>query len=832
MKKLIQLLFLCLCFVALPAFSQQDTIVRKLENFVLNVNTFNYLFPQEKVYLHFDNTGYYLGEKIWFKAYVVFGEQNLYTEMSRVLYVELLSPEGDIVETQKLKIEDGQCSGSFLLKDDFFGGFYEVRAYTKVMLNFGKETVFSRVFPVFDKPSKEGEYGKLSMNFRAHSQKIPFKREDPEEKLKDINLSFFPEGGQLVKGVSSRVAFKATNDKGMGISVKGVLYNKEKEDIASFVSYHDGMGFFEFTPDEGQYMVRINYEGKERSFKMPQAESLGYVMRVDNLRDDYMYIQLLGIPDSSPEKLGLSFACRGKIYAFEAISLDETGKCMLKMPKINLPAGVNQLTLFNAEGRIYAERLAFINHSAERLSVTQTQNKKSYQPFEKVEMGFSVNDKMGNPVKTSFSLSVRDYSSEIGVWQENIETNLLLSSDLKGFINDAEYYFGPDDRQHRLAADLLMMVQGWRRYSWEVMAGVKKMDFPHKIEKGIVIDGQVLSVFKKKGKKNLEVTMWMYSEGGESQQGICPTDDEGRFNFLPKDFYGTWDLSLQTKEKGKRKENRILLNRLFAPDARAYTAFDTRVLEREETISQPEVKEESVPAMTEEDTLDLHKIIVNTHLLPLATIKEKRPWDMKNEGLRFANIVYDVRKEVSDLEDQGKDYVNDYKEFLVQKNKYFTLTYGSSGYGDLKYKNRPVNVLINNRTPFYLEQIYLSDIESIIISESPTAATLYGGESGSVVVYLYTYKKGQGRESPRGIRQTKLQGFATLQEFYNPDYTGGVLPDEKDYRRTLYWNPDVKTDATGKVSVIFYNNSSCQKMTISAEGLTKQGIPVVYNSNN
>ena len=145
-KQFYTLLFLLLAtFAALRAQSPLDTLA-------MRAIMVNQLFPQERVYLHFDNTAYYLGETMWFKAYVTSGLADEEKPQSRVLYVELCAPEGYVVETKKYKLdENGRCNGEFELKPSLLSGYYEVRAYTRYMLNWGDEAVFSRVFPVYDK---------------------------------------------------------------------------------------------------------------------------------------------------------------------------------------------------------------------------------------------------------------------------------------------------------------------------------------------------------------------------------------------------------------------------------------------------------------------------------------------------------------------------------------------------------------------------------------------------------------------------------------------------------------------------------------------------------
>ena len=173
-----------------------QTPADSLARFVKGINAFNQLYPQEKVYLHFDNAGYFMGETMWFKAYVMNSTTLEATDMSRVLYVELLTPEGRILTSQKLKIEDGQAHGHLPLTEVLHAGFYEVRAYTRMMLNWDKGLMFSRVFPIFDAPQEEGEgmYTTPTITRFPHSQRTPYKR-DKQADTDRLNLTFFPEGG-------------------------------------------------------------------------------------------------------------------------------------------------------------------------------------------------------------------------------------------------------------------------------------------------------------------------------------------------------------------------------------------------------------------------------------------------------------------------------------------------------------------------------------------------------------------------------------------------------------------------------------------------------------
>lgn len=859
---LIKTLILLVIFVShVNAKTQQDSVSAKLSVFVKNINTFNQLYPQEKVYLHFDNTGYYLGETIWFKAYVVVAENNQPTILSRVLYVELLAPNGEILETKKLKIEHGQCHGEFFLKPERYGGFYEVRAYTNLMLNW-EGTVFSRVFPVFDSPQKEGDYTKQTFTERPRSQQSVFKRETAE-KRENINMDFFPEGGNLVAGSTSRVAFKITDNEGRSVEANGTIRNEQKEIITSFASVHNGMGYFVFTPEaKAQYTASINYNNKEYTFKIPDFSG-NYTIAVDNLRPDFLFIQIQRDKNYLGEPIGISVACRGKVYIFETSDMVSQNECLLKIPKSALPTGVNQITAFTSKGEIVAERLVFIDHHDQQIPITIKQDKAVYEPFEKIGLEFQLQNQVNHPISAIFSLSVTDAETSSFTTSNSMFSELLLTSDLKGYIENPDFYFESNDIQHQSALDLLMMTQGWRRYSWKQMAGVEPFELKYYIEKGIVIDGQVLSSFREKKKENMEITMWAYSDNGFSQKGRCITDKEGRFNFLLDDFTGEWKLGLQTKENDKRKENRILLNRWFAPSAKSYSVYET-TLASDSPIVKNFSNEPEISQVGEAKDDSIH-----SNLLQEVTI---------TEHLKKTNITtqYEVGAEVDKLRDSGKSYTGNILQFLSNIDPLFNYEirpvfmftppksekdpplylydpgyrkrlvenmdiilcnydeYDENGkplrtyFYDIRYKGKPATIIINNRNfnEGEVETIDIDQIKEISISQKQGIDAPYnsqGGSSGTLITF-HTYEDNRMNGSPKGIRMTTLQGYSNVREFYSPDYSHGVLPDEKDYRRTLYWNPDVNTDENGKATVSFYNNSCCRKIDISAEGITKEGI--------
>ena len=811
--------------------SQVDSSILAMADWVKAYNRFGKYNPQEKVYLHFDNTGYYLGETMWFAAYVVTAPQLRPTEMRRVLYVELLTPEGRIVETKKLKIEGGRCHGEFTLTSPLLvAGFYEVRAYTRVMLNW-EDSYYTRVFPVFDRPEEAGQYG-MKITRYPRSQRVPEERAAAPD-YKSLNLSFYPEGGELVEGIPGRVAFKAVDDEGRSVAVSGTVYDSEGDPVATLETQHCGMGSFTLIPGAEPCRAEVTCHGKTYRYTLPEAKAAGYTLGVDNSRRDSLHIKIRRSRGIEGGWVGLTVSCRGIAHAFEVADLRGREEAELHLSKADFPAGVQQITLFTPEGEVLGERLAYHQRDDQQLHITVDGQKSSYRPYEKISLPLHVTDAEGSPVSTTLSVSVRDAGTEIPThYAGTLSANLLLESDVKGYIEDIGYYFEADDAEHRAALDLLLLVQGWRRYEWRQQAGVEPFEPAHRVEEGIMVQGQVLD-YKITGSEpipNSEVSVWIYSEYGTSHNTML-TDSAGRFAFLCKDDMTGWvDLVLRTRSadsKGRMKNRSYLveLDRTFSPQGRTYYHEEITLAPSQTGI----IYEEIIDADTDIDTSDEHfdeqlSDSIKVHQLSEVVVKAKR------EYYGFPQIVYDVSRENDKLIDCGeyRDMPDDIQEFLVRVNPLFRF----SSNGTLWYKGKAVSFMPR---PMGRPYSSINDIDSMEILENyiPIEALKYWeGEmldfSRFVYVVLHIKLPTEQQREKKGYRRTSLQGYSVARQFFEVDYGKGHLPDEADYRRTLYWNPALATDSLGRAYIDFYNNSCATRLRVNAETLTPDGVPGVY----
>jgi len=848
MKKcylLITSFFLILFLMVQPVSAQDSTAIQKIKSFSGHFVAFSKSYPQEKVYLHFDNTSYYLGESIWFKAYTVRADRNSLSNISKILYVELLNAEGYVLETKKLKLENGACHGDFKLNTTNYGGFYEVRAYTRYMLNFGTAACFSRIFPVYDQPKYAGDY-KTRITDRLNSQSIPNKRPDEPQKKEQLNLDFFPEGGNLVQQVTSKVAFKATNQHGEDAVITGSVFNDKNEKVLDINTDYQGMGSLEFSPDAGQYYARVTSNGLESRFNLPMALPTGYVLKVDNSTDQNLDVLIRKNTVTTSEPLGLSVSSRGVLYVFREINAQTENTMAFSIAKKLLPDGVAQITLYNASGNILAERLAFI-HQQSPLKISVSQDKQAYQPFEEVKMDFLLADPQNKPVEATFSLSVRDGStSSNNPYSNNLLTDLLLSSEIKGYIENPGVYFQVNDIAHQRALDLLLLTQGWTRYSWKQMAGITPFALKEPVEKQQVIDGNIASLMIKRKLKNVDVSMILLTDS-TSQQGTCKTDSVGNFNFGLIDFNGNAKLILESKVNNKRKATRFMLNRQFMPEPQPYTAAalnmnpDFKILKKTLTTSGNDTT--YIYAPKDQKNLSMSE---QEHLLKTVTVKENR-LPLK------VSLKYDVVKEMDKIEDTGEWQPSDIYGFLNKTNKYVKTIPLPDGGTKITYKGKSIRFVFGNSNFFANEgdddisrsgsngsgmkgknmnrfrggPLLIDDIESVtIIEDYGTIVSLLHGKVGDVtntVVALVIQKKNYHRD-PNGIRNTTFPGYSYTREFFSPRYNQYKVSGEKDYRRTLYWNPDVKTDKEGRARVMFDNNSTCKEMSVSAETITDNGV--------
>ena len=846
MRRLLHILFLTFAVSSLHAQSEETN---RILSYIQKAMNFNKVVPQEKVYLHFDNMGYFENETLWFKAYVTRTDNGHPSDLSKVLYVELLNPTGDVLQTLKYPIDSlGQSHGEMKLDTILGSGLYEVRAYTRYMTNWGTNAVFSRVIPIFKKPKTEGDYSDLTIATIPYHNRLPNRREPldslyvraagegiyTDDLMKTISVQFYPEGGDLIVGKKCRVAMLAVDDNGHPYEGEGFVMNGAGDVLTSVKTDTLGRGVFELVPDTGKltFQMRNLKKSTRRSvqyFTLPEAKREGCTLSVDAVSEQ-MLATLQCSDGICGSMLGYVIMHNGNIYRCDTLTASPLME--IELDRQAMPEGVNQMTVFDSRGAIMAERLFFLCPKPDKGdSIRVTAITQRLKPCGKVEL------ELQTKPNANLSFSAMDAKTMTNGKQGNMKTWMLLSSEVRGYIHNVDYYFEADDEAHRRNADLLMLTQGWRRYDWRLMSERYTFRKAQPIEDQFYLNGQLKVYRKHNPVSNVRMYVSLYNEKGQSLIGNAVTDAEGNYAFKMPFLDGEWKMCIYTtrdiKKKDKAKEKRktyyVGIDRQFSPNPRYLTPSETTILHPlapnafvKKPFEELEEEDEFIP-ITEKD-----------YVLQNVTVKAKRKyftndnWRFKNEeyGKQYASLYYNADRELDKILDRGEPapYIHD---FILQKLKDRLGKYNYIPRDTKAFTSERIFYVIDNNDRSVSSPVYLDEVKSIYIvfneMISPTienAWTFIDTPKLNIIVYLYCHHLFSS-ESNKGLRRTYFQGFNQASTFKTEDYS--VIPPMADFRRTIWWQPDITIDAEGKAKVEFFNNSTCEEMYISVEGMTQDG---------
>ena len=461
----------------------------KLGNMTNRLVKIGQIIPQEKVFVHMDNTCYFLGDTLWFSAYLRRTNDDKPSDVSGILYVELLNQDGYVVKRNMVEMANGRGHGNFVIDKDWYSGFYELRAYTRWQLNWGAferkhsvdsqdwffneelehkfftdyDKLYSRVFPVYDAPIQAGSYNK-KITPRAMARSF---KKDPDKN--ELQLRLYPEGGEMIKGVPCRVAFEAAYTSGE--YVDGTISIQEGKKTRRLAHTDNrGRGVFTFTPTDSkspEFLFTATDKNKKGTAKasIKNISADGVVLSVEQ-SDSLWNICVTKAGELKSDTLGITIMHDARVRAMYELTDSVT---RIALNNDDLETGVNQATVFDAQGRKLADRLFFVTRpDMNKANISISGVKDIYKPYEKVDIEVQ-SDKS---IKTGVvSLAIRDNQySDVLFDNGDMFTEMLLASEIKGFVPNPSWYFEKDDYEHRHALDLLMMTQGWRRFNWRQMA--------------------------------------------------------------------------------------------------------------------------------------------------------------------------------------------------------------------------------------------------------------------------------------------------------------------------------------------------------------------------
>ena len=888
MKRNLLILFVALfALFGLSAFTIDDdpfaALLKKLEEFTKK-------YPQEKVYLHLDKPYYAIGDNIWFKAYVVDSRTSEPSNISNILYVELINEKDSIKKQLKLPMQSGITWGDFKLTDTLTEGNYRLRAYTQWMRNAGPDFFFDKTIKIgnswankvftkannvlstenntqkvsstiqfSDKDNKpyaacEVSYevqlsarsiakgkaitnsnGEITIGY-ANTQPNLYKSgriiatitlPNKQRIIKsipikttsnDVDVQFFPEGGGLVEGLPSKIAIKSVNANGNGENVKGVVVDNDGIELLKFETTYLGMGSLILNPIAGKtYMAKVTLpDGTQKSISLPKAASSGYVMAVNNLDTGKMAIKVMMTADLVDKgELKLVAQHNGVVYFTTKLP---TAKQLVSIsaPKAEFPSGIVQLTLFTPDNQPVCERLAFVNNPSDKIDIIGQNLQTSYGKRGNVDFNFNATH-ASKPVRGSFSVSVTNATAVIPDPdnESNILTRLLLTSDLTGYVEKPNHYFLNNDLKTRTELDNLLLTQGWRKISWKAISNDQLPTITYQPEKSMKISGTIT----KGGKPVPNGKVSLFSSSGGLFAVDTLSDANGKFSFDDISFGENTKFVVQARTNKDNKNVQIDLD--VAPGQIVTANKNTGDIEVNVNESLTAYLTESNRYFDEQSKKGL---LERTIMLDEVKIVEKKNPAPNSANLNGAGHADQVFTE--------KDLQNAFSlsQFLQGRIAGVTINQGKA------YSMRSMG--LNGRAPmaivldgmnmgddFDLDQIVVQDVESVEVLKSIGNTAIYGMGGGNGVLVITSKRGGATSEYNRyspGIVTYAPKGFHTIREFYSPKYD--TKPDPKpDLRTTVYWNPQVVSDVSGKANINYFNTDQAGTFRIVIEGIDAEG---------
>lgn len=757
----------------------------------------------EKVYLHVDRELYAPGDDIWFKSYLVSGINNKLIPGYKNIYVQLISESGEVVYNKLLLSRDGTVKGDFQLSESLADGVYTIRAHSKYQKNFGEESYFHKKIVV-----------------AASKNSLELSGDIPDEKPSKIDIAFLPEGGNFVLNAINHVAFKAIDETGKGISVKGKVVDEDGNEVVSFKTSYKGMGKFIMMPQEEKNYFALVEDYPEFNYQFEPAKAEGICL---NYKPDgnYMLFTLTrNLKTNYTQSFLLKASHKGIELFSSQITMNEFQHAQ-RLYKGLFPLGISKVTLFDDNGNKMAERMVFVQNENEKTLQLQL-TKNDYKTREKVEIDVTSLLSQTDTISAKLSVSVvnENYFSASGN-NQTIESYLLLDSELKGSIESPASCFV--DEQNILAEDkldLIMMINGWRSYFWDDLEKYRGVELPDWADFGLAIKGNVTKLWGGKPVEEGKVVMGPFSSSFLFEE--TRTDSYGNFSFdrLYLKDSALIMINAETKKGSNKTELKI------EPQIK----FESYVSAESLKNSCPDIM---IPLQFYRDNyyrqLREREFKIKTGILldDITTIGQK----VTGDGHFRLYSEPDMSLKITE-EDQQYFSVLDY---LEMKSLPGIIVSGE----EIRIRGAMRNplLLVDGLDTDWTAVINtpIGDIDKIEILKSGFASATFGSRGGDGVISILT-KMGKGEWENNWERiihgriTPRVRGFQQPKEFYSPKYSYENINDGRpDYRPTLFWNPELAIE-NGQAKIEFFTSDNLARYHVIVEGISKNG-KICYASN-
>jgi len=858
-----------------------DSVVKNMDKQLL-------VFPHEKIYLHTDKPYYIAGEKIFFRAFLLDALSNKAAEQSHFVYIELINPADSVVKRVKIRPDEEKLFyGAISLPEELPQGNYKIRAYTQYMRNQGESAFFSKYVlisdhqslsiqvktdfqftsdgkinanlqfinaktketirpqlvtlrlnqdPVFTRtPDKEGWIRvKLNVpkNATTHALYVELTKENRVYKRYiripypegDFDVSFYPEGGHLISGQLSIVAFKALHNSGSSLYITGEVMDSKGNIVTEFKTFYDGMGDFLIRPLAGEHYQVVCHNGDHSlRFDLPEAQTNTCALKAFT-RNNKLWISINRQDSASNPELYLLIHFGGlMIYADRW----DASKDFIVFDTSFFPSGINHILLLTNDMQVISERMVFFLNDDNGIASFQTQ-KAGYAKREQIQAKVQLKSEMNRPLKGNFSIAVTNDREVIADTTSGILSDILLRSELKGYIENPEYYFQKGNKDSELAADLLMRTHGWTRYVIpEVVRG--RLNYPNiPYEASQKISGTVKNGLLLKGAKNFVVSLFSSNTGFYDQIETC---ENGRYAFRNFEFPDSTIYTVQalnSQGKGQQKTNLYVDEDTF-PEIHAGWV--------DPVIAEEEANPLFLDYVAKADLYCTYENGVKVINLPDVLVKGIRQDKYKYKSPFYSDPDYSFSAE------KIEEYANmDIRNLL-------SLVPGITLYDDdIRIRGNklttPPPLIVIDDIPISLrgeetvwDVLNLVDIHSIgqlDVLKGVAKTFMYDPRATGGAIVIYT-KKGEGMsfQLPLNVKTVMPLGYQLPIEFYSPkyDYRASLDNPKSDLRTTIYWKPNVMTNDEGEIELDFYTADDPATYTVIIEGVSDSGKLIHYRGD-
>jgi hypothetical protein len=768
-------IFLIIIFcsiTALPVTAQQN--INNIETAFVDYSKYS---STEKVFTHTDKDFYLAGEIVWFKLYVVNAGDHKQIDLSKVAYVEILDKEQNPVLQAKIALGEGKGNGSLYLPFTLNSGVYKIRAYTSWMKNFSADYYFEKTITIINS---------LKNSVR------------PTRLTKDYDVQFFPEGGDLVQGIQSKVAFKIVDQYGKGANCNGFIVDGNNDTTVEFKPLKFGIGNFMFTPRAGNsYKAIIKLADTILTRNLPAPLEQGYVLKLNATDSSQLHVVVTtNIKTTGPVYLFVHTRQVSKIAEKGVLT---NGVAEFIIDKSKLDEGVSHVTIFNSESQPVCERL-FFKQPTQKLIIQPTVNEQEFSSRKKIELTVDAKDELQKPGMADMSVSVYRIDSLQSIQNEAIDNYLWLTSDLRGNIESPAYYFSEKNSEVDEATDNLMLTHGWRRYTWQDILQNKKPVYSFLPEyKGHIISGKLTNI--KTGMPVANTVAYLSVPGARVQLYSSKSDSLGNINFYTKDFYGPNEIVLQT-ESGTDSIYKIELNSPFSDkvSTTGLPAFNLSSTVKN-LLSDYNVSVQVQNNFSGEKLKQFDEPLVDSNAF---------------FGKPDIQYLLDNYTRFSTMEEVLREYVF---EVLVRRQKE-NFRFIVSDVDNKIFLEDPFT-LINGVPVFDPNKIIKYDPLKVRKIDVVKRKYFYGPLILNGIINFITYQP----DPDFNPSVLEYEGMQYHREFYSPVYETDEQISSRlpDFRNVLYWSPDIRTDTSGKAKIQFFTSDLKGKYVAILQGINTAG---------